>query len=40
MDDESLRPELETEVNQLEAEIKTRELSTLLSGSYDQGNAC
>jgi peptide chain release factor 2 len=39
LDDESLRPEMESEVSQLEAEIKTRELSTLLSGSYDQGNA-
>jgi peptide chain release factor 2 len=39
MDDESMRPEIETEVNQIEVEIKARELSTLLSGSYDQGNA-
>jgi peptide chain release factor 2 len=39
MDDDSMRPEIETEVNQIETEIKARELSTLLSGSYDQGNA-
>jgi peptide chain release factor 2 len=39
MDDESLRPELESEASQIEAELNKRELSTLLSGPYDQGNA-
>ncbi len=37
--DESMRAELESEVNALEVEMKKRELSTLLSGPYDQGNA-
>jgi peptide chain release factor 2 len=37
--DESMRSELEAELSALEAEIKKRELATLLSGPYDQGNA-
>lgn len=39
MDDESLYAELENEVQSIEAEISQRELSTLLSGPYDKGNA-
>jgi peptide chain release factor 2 len=39
LDDESLRPELEAESAQIEAELHKRELSTLLSGPYDKGNA-
>jgi peptide chain release factor 2 len=39
MDDESMRAELESEVGMLEVEMKKRELDTLLSGPYDQGNA-
>jgi peptide chain release factor 2 len=39
MDDESLRGELEPEVRAIEAEAVRRELSALLSGPYDKGNA-
>lgn len=39
LDDESLRPDLETETGAIEAEVSQRELSTLLSGPYDKGNA-
>jgi peptide chain release factor 2 len=39
LEDESLREELEVEIQTLEKEIKKRELDTLLSGKYDQGNA-
>jgi peptide chain release factor 2 len=39
MDDESLRAELEPEVDSIEAEASRRELSALLSGPYDKGNA-
>ncbi len=39
MEDESLRPDLEPEVSRLEAEIGRRELTTLLAGPYDEGNA-
>jgi peptide chain release factor 2 len=39
MDDESLRTELEPEVDAIEAETARRELSALLSGPYDRGNA-
>lgn len=39
MDDESLRPDLENEANQLESELDRREISTLLGGPYDKGNA-
>ena len=37
--DESFRNELETEINLVEKDIHRRELSTLLSGPYDKGNA-
>jgi peptide chain release factor 2 len=37
--DESLRSELDPEVDALEAEIAKRELTTKLSGPYDKGNA-
>lgn len=37
--DESLRSELEAEINLLDKDIKKRELDTLLSGPYDKGNA-
>lgn len=37
--DEELRPDLEREVNALEAILKQRELDALLSGPYDRGNA-
>lgn len=39
MEDESLRHDLEIETSFLEKEIAQRELNTLLSGPYDQGNA-
>ncbi len=39
MDDESLRADLEPEVDQIEAETAKRELAALLSGPYDKGNA-
>jgi peptide chain release factor 2 len=39
LNDESLRPDLETEVAQIEKESDRRELSILLSGPYDKGNA-
>ena len=39
MDDESLRADLEPEVIAIEAETAKRELSALLSGPYDKGNA-
>ena len=37
--DESLRPELENELSSLERRVAERELSTLLSGKYDEGDA-
>jgi len=37
--DDSLRAEMEPEVTAIEAEIRQRELDTLLSGTYDRGNA-
>lgn len=37
--DESLRAELEPEVLAIEADVSRRELSTLLSGPYDKGDA-
>jgi peptide chain release factor 2 len=37
--EESLRPELESEAGKLEKQIERLELSTLLSGPYDKGNA-
>jgi len=39
MGDESFAPELEKETAALEAEVQKRELTTLLSGPYDAGNA-
>jgi peptide chain release factor 2 len=39
MDDESLLAELETETGAIEADVAKRELSVLLSGPYDRGNA-
>ncbi len=39
LQDESLRPELEIEVANLEKEISKREFDLLLSGEYDSGNA-
>jgi peptide chain release factor 2 len=39
LEDESLRPDLEKETNDLESEIDRRQISTLLSGPYDKGNA-
>jgi peptide chain release factor 2 len=37
--DESLRKELDSEISDLEKELKRRELNILLSGPYDKGNA-
>ena len=39
LEDESLRPDLEVELQNLESEISRLELSTLLSGKYDHGDA-
>ncbi len=39
LEDESLRSDLETEVKAIEEEAARRELSALLSGPYDKGNA-
>ena len=39
LNDESLRPDLEAETAGLEKEIHARQLTTLLSGPYDIGNA-
>ena len=39
LDDESLRSELESEIIHLEKETDQRELSTMLAGPYDKGNA-
>lgn len=39
MGDESLRDELELEIQKLEAHIDSLEFDTLLSGPYDKGNA-
>ncbi len=39
MADENFRPELETELEEIEKELEKRELKTLLSGRYDHGNA-
>ncbi len=39
LNDDDLRSELEKEVADLEAEVAKRELSAMLSGGYDQGNA-
>ncbi len=39
LDDDSLKEELERETDAIEAETRKRELSALLSGPYDKGNA-
>ena len=39
MDDESMRPELEAEAAELEKIVHQKELNTMLSGKYDQGDA-
>lgn len=39
MDDESIRPELEIETAELEKIVHQKELNTMLSGRYDEGNA-
>jgi len=39
MEDESIRPELEAEAAELDKIVHQKELNTLLSGRYDQGNA-
>jgi len=39
MDDESLRPELEAEVEAIERELEKRSFQTMLSGKHDEGNA-
>ena len=39
LDDESLRAELTSEVEAMEAETARREIAALLSGPYDKGNA-
>ncbi len=39
LEDESLRPDLEREADSLEKVLEQRELSAMLSGKYDQGNA-
>ena len=38
-DDESLRPDIEKEILSIEAELSQKELSSMLSGPYDRGNA-
>ena len=39
MEDESLLPDLEKETGEIEQKLSQRELTTLLSGPYDRGNA-
>ncbi len=39
MDDESLRPELEAEVETIERELEKRSFQTMLSGKHDEGDA-
>lgn len=39
LEDESLRPEIEQEVEDIERDLEQRELDILLSGPYDRGNA-
>lgn len=39
LEDESLRPDLEQELDVIEHELSSLELSALLSGRYDKGNA-
>ncbi len=39
LDDESLRPDLEKEVEQIEKEVEQREFYAMFSGKYDRGDA-
>ena len=39
MDDEAMREELEKEIKEIETECDKKEISTLLSGKFDRGNA-
>ncbi len=39
MDDESLRPDIEAEIKQLDVEVERKSIDTMLSGKYDKGNA-
>lgn len=39
MEDESLRPDLESEIETIERELETRSFQTMLSGKYDEGDA-
>ena len=39
MDDESMRPELETEIAAIEAELEKRSFTAMLSGKYDHDSA-
>jgi peptide chain release factor 2 len=39
LEDATLQPELEAETNAIQAELRKLELSTLLGGKYDRGNA-
>jgi len=39
MDDDSLRPELESEIETIERELENRSFQTMLSGKYDEGDA-
>jgi peptide chain release factor 2 len=39
LNDESIRAELEADTSAIEAELKRRELTVLLDGPYDRGNA-
>ena len=39
MDDESIRPELETEISAIEAELEKRSFTAMLSGKYDHDSA-
>ncbi len=39
MDDESLRPDLESETDALEKQVAQREFYAMFSGKYDRGNA-
>jgi peptide chain release factor 2 len=39
LEDESLRADLEKETEAIKAEVERRELTAMLSGKYDQGNA-
>jgi peptide chain release factor 2 len=39
LDDESMRPELETEISAIEAELEKRSFTAMLSGKYDHDSA-